>query len=363
MKKQTYTNTLFIVILLFFLYYFYAIARPFLGVFVWAAIAAVTLNPVNRKFRVWFRGRKSLSAFCTLMVFLGGLFAPLMVLVSIIARQAAWVVDKLSTGGIPPELTNFWLHPQTVKIRQLLSITDEALAEAGKKVFRFLAEQSSVLVGTILESLVHFAFMLIVLYYFFKFGEDIVAWFRRILPFKAEQEKRFLTHMSNVVRGTMMGMLVTVLLQGFLAGIGFWILGFPSPLVWAVLTAFAALVPAVGAALIWAPTAVYLFCAGQLTAGIVMALWGIVVLGVVDNVVKPLIIQGKVRLHSAIILFSIMGGIPVFGVAGFVLGPLVVSVAIALLEEVQTIVAVADRKEKTSDAGQEAPGTEAPAAP
>lgn len=333
MKRRLNAHYFFFGLLAFFLYYFYAVAKPFLPIFIWAAIVVVTLYPVYEKILSWTRGRKSLSAFITLVGFVIGLIIPLMVLCSILARQAYILVDNISKNGIPKEIMNFWNHPQVVQVRRTLNITEDSLHEAGKAVFNFLYQQGTILVSTLLQSLFQFALMLIVVYYFFKYGDEIVAWVRELLPFREKQENRFMSRISDVVRATMTGNFITVLLQGFLAGIGFLILGFSSPLVWAVLTAFAALVPAVGAALVWLPTALYLLFAGQTWQGIFLGLWGLVVLGMMDNVIKPLIIQGKIKMHSAVILFSLMGGISAFGIAGFVLGPLIVSLTFALLEQ------------------------------
>jgi predicted PurR-regulated permease PerM len=327
-KRRINAHYFFFGLLAFFLYYFYAVAKPFLPIFIWAAIVVVTLYPVYEKVLKWTKGRKSLSAFITLVGFVIGLIIPLMVLCSILARQA-----YISKNGIPKEIMNFWTHPQVIQIRKTLNITEDSLHEAGKAVFNFLYQQGTILVSTLLQSLLQFALMLIVVYYFFKFGDEIVEWVRELLPFREKQEDRFMSRISDVVRATMTGNFITVLLQGFLAGVGFLILGFSSPLVWAVLTAFAALVPAIGAALIWLPTALYLLFAGQTWQGIFLGLWGLIVLGMMDNVIKPLIIQGKIKLHSAVILFSLMGGISAFGIAGFVLGPLIVSLTFALLEQ------------------------------
>src|SRR5262249_41130194 len=147
-----------------------------------------------------------------------------------------------------------------------------------------------------------------------------------------EQESMFVKRFRGVARATVLGNLATTLTQGTVSTFTFFFLGLPNPLLWGVLIALLSLIPVLGAALIWVPWTIYLFVRGSIGNAVVLLVMQIVVVGSVDNVLRPLFIRGGAKMHTLIVFFSILGAVAYFGITGILFGPLIFAVAIALLE-------------------------------
>jgi predicted PurR-regulated permease PerM len=135
-----------------------------------------------------------------------------------------------------------------------------------------------------------------------------------------------------VTRATVLGNLATALVQGAISGLIFFFLGLPSPVLWGALTALLSLVPMVGTALVWAPWSIYLFAIGSPVKAVIFLVLQILIVGGVDNVLRPMLIEGKVKMHTLLVFFSILGGISYFGILGMFFGPLLFAIAMTLLE-------------------------------
>jgi predicted PurR-regulated permease PerM len=155
---------------------------------------------------------------------------------------------------------------------------------------------------------------------------------RRISPLSDADEHMFVERFRVVTRATVLGNLLTAVAQGILGGLIFLILGLPNPILWGALTALFSLVPVVGTALIWVPWTIYLFTAGSIVRAIIFAVLQIVLVGGADNVLRPLLIEGRVKMHTLVVFFSILGGIGYFGILGMFIGPLVFAIAITFID-------------------------------
>ena len=165
--------------------------------------------------------------------------------------------------------------------------------------------------------------MLYLLYFFIRDGQQMVRMIRNAVPM-AEQHKRLLQlKLRRVVRASVKGNLAVAVTQGALGGLIFWLLGIHSSLFWAVLMMFLSLLPAVGAGIVWAPVAVYFLASGMIWEGVVLALYGVFVIGMVDNVLRPLMVGKDTKMPDFLILISTLGGMAIFGLNGFVIGPLI----------------------------------------
>jgi predicted PurR-regulated permease PerM len=168
------------------------------------------------------------------------------------------------------------------------------------------------------------------LYFFLKNAKDIMRFIRNFFPLPKGRYRQIFQRFDDLSRGMINGQIVVGMIQGFLAWIGFVILGVPSPVLWAVLTAIISVIPLLGAALVWFPIAVYLFITGYIAGdlwwkGIALLAYGSLVISTVDNILKPKIIGDRARIHPLIIFFGILGGIQLFGIPGIILGPLVLT--------------------------------------
>jgi predicted PurR-regulated permease PerM len=146
------------------------------------------------------------------------------------------------------------------------------------------------------------------------------------VPLGGDQKTLLLNRITLVVRATVKGGITVAAVQGMLGGIAFWFLGIPAPLIWALVMAFLSLLPAIGAAIVWAPVALYLLATGSIWQGLFLIGYGVVVIGLVDNLLRPFLVGQSTKLPDYIVLISTLGGIEIFGLQGFVIGPLIAAI-------------------------------------
>jgi predicted PurR-regulated permease PerM len=209
--------------------------------------------------------------------------------------------------------------------------------EVGKALTGFAGTLSGLLVKwstsgvkLVTSAVWQFFLMLFALFYFYKDGAAFLHWMMHLTPLPGSLEREIQEKFREVSESAFLGTFLTAAAQGVLGGVGFLIVGYP-PLVWGVLMAVLSLIPLVGSFLVWGPAAVLLISGGRMGAGIFLVIWGVVVVGLSDNVLRPLLMQGKSQLHPALIFFSLIGGIMAFGPLGILLGPLAIVLVIAML--------------------------------
>jgi predicted PurR-regulated permease PerM len=170
---------------------------------------------------------------------------------------------------------------------------------------------------------------LMMLFFLLRDGDELREALRGISPFTRGQETELIEHLGNTIKASLQAMIVVPLIQGVVAFLGFVVLGVPSPFLWSVMIVFAALIPILGSPLAWIPAALYLFVNVSATKGIVMAVYGVLVISMVDNVVKPIILRGSAQIHTMLGFLSIMGGLLAFGPKGLIVGPVVLSLVLS----------------------------------
>jgi predicted PurR-regulated permease PerM len=190
--------------------------------------------------------------------------------------------------------------------------------------------------GVVVKGAVSFVFGVVItlgiLFFLLKDAPEMTRAARRLLPFGREQNERLLSLTRDIVSASVTSMLAVAVIQGVLGGLTFLLLGVDGAALWGGLMAVLSTLPAVGAALVWAPAAIWLAVSGSLVKGIVLALVGLLVLGNVDNVVRPLLLSGSARMSTLVLVISLLGGVSAFGFIGIVLGPVVAAVLTALVE-------------------------------
>jgi predicted PurR-regulated permease PerM len=182
-----------------------------------------------------------------------------------------------------------------------------------------------------LGSLLGFAITMFLLFFFLRDGDAMLARGRRLIPLDDMRKERLFHQLSGVTRAIVIGTGVTALMQGILIGIGFTIAGLPSPVVFGVLTALLSMLPVGGSAFVWGPAAIWLIIDGRWGFGLFMLVWGLLVSGL-DNVLRPMLISGRARISALAVFIGVLGGIPAFGSIGLIAGPVVLSLALALIE-------------------------------
>lgn len=321
---------------------FFRIIEPFVGPLMWAAFLAFLFHPLHVRFTRRLRNREQLSSFLlTLLVFV--LFiGPLTALSAAFAAQAgdllqfvqSTVADQAKNNvsgldavpGVGPALK--WLDDtvgiNTAQLREWMSAGArnmlQSIASLGGKVFLGA-------IGTVIG----FALMLFVLFFFLRDGEEMWNTLRELIPMAEASKQRLFDHLAAVTRAVVYGSGLTALIQGALVGIAFAIVGLPSPVVFAVITALAALLPFAGSGVVWLPATLVLAAQQRWGAAIFMLVWGALLVSLVDNFIRPLLVSGRAEVGTLTVFIGVLGGISAFGTIGLVIGPVILALIIALL--------------------------------
>jgi predicted PurR-regulated permease PerM len=315
---------------------------PFLGSTTWAAFLAFLLYPLNVRLRRRLRGSSVAAGVLTFL-------APIVILLPLSALSIAFVA-QISTllqqlQGSAAELDikslsdlqqfpwiariNVWLEAHSgISAEQIQSW----LIAGTREVLKRAASVGGGFFLGALGSLVGFAIMLFLLFFFLRDGDGMLARARRLIPLDEIRKERLFRQLGGVTRAIVIGTSVTAIVQGVLVGIGFTIAGLPSPVVFGVVAALLAMLPVGGTALVWGPAAIWLFFDGRWGYGIFLFGWGLLLVGTLDNILRPLLISGRARISALAVFIGVLGGIPAFGAIGLIAGPVVLSLALALIE-------------------------------
>jgi predicted PurR-regulated permease PerM len=340
-QSAFYPRVFALVVSAFLGYALILIFRPFVAAMSWAAFLAFLLYPLNLKVRRRLHGAARAAAMLTVV-------APIVILLPLSAvsiefvSQIALLVQKLEQAGRQLDIKTFSdLQQFPLIARANLWLQTHAGISAGQiqswvisgtqdVLQRAASLSGSFFIGA-LGSLVGFAIMLCLLFFFLRDGDAMVARVRLLIPLDEARKDRLFSRLSDVTRAIVYGTTLTALLQGLLLGIGFAIAGLPSPVVFGVLAALLSMLPVGGAAFVWVPAVGWLFYDGRWGFAIFMIIWGLMLAGL-DNVLRPLLISGRARISALAVFVGVLGGIPAFGAIGIIAGPIVLSLVLALIE-------------------------------
>jgi predicted PurR-regulated permease PerM len=317
------------------------IFSPFLAAMSWAAFLAFLLYPLNLRLRRRLHGKGRAAGLLTLLTPIVILLplsavsiafvAQISVLVQKVEQQARqWDIKTFSDLQSFPLVAraNDWLQSHTgISAAQVQSWVISGSQEV---LHRAASMSGSFFLGAI-GSLVGFAIMICLMFFFLSDGDVMCARARRLIPLDELRKDRLFRQLSDVTRAIVFGTTVTALLQGLLLGIGFAIAGLPAPVVFGVLVALVSMLPVGGATFAWVPATAWLFYDGRWGYGIFMLLWGLMLAGI-DNVLRPMLISGRARISAMAVFVGVLGGVPAFGAIGIIGGPVVLSLVIALIE-------------------------------
>jgi predicted PurR-regulated permease PerM len=314
----------------------YRIVLPFLAEIGWAVVLAICVAPVQ--VRLARRLGPTRSAVVLTLGVLLLLVLPLLFVAQMLVREGAQAVDYVKSNvadrGGPMGL--FHLAWQWLRQHFPFLPDEQELVQQLSERLGALASQAAGHAGRIVKEAVAFLFSLTItlciLFFMLKDAPDMERAVRRMLPFGRERNADLLAIIRDIVSTSVTSTLVIAVIQGFVGGTAFLLLGVPGALLWGCLMAVLAILPAVGAALVWAPAAIWLALSGSLFKGVVLALVGVLVMGNGDNVVRPLMLSGRSRMSTLVLIISLLGGVSAFGFIGVVLGPVVAAVLTGLVE-------------------------------
>ncbi len=332
----------FLLILLAIVLYFVGrILKPFFDSLVWAAIMATLFYPVYRRIERYLHKKELASVLCCALLTVA-IILPVVLLVFLLAGESVKAYSSLGNmvaSGVPARIAAIHNSAAYQKLSEKLGemgVPAPDLGTAAMRVVRtgsrFLVVQSAALVSGFVSFILQLFVMLFGLYYLFLRGPQILHELRALIPLRPEYEERIIQKFTGVVHATFTGSLAVALVQGALGGLGFLIFGISSPLLWGAAMTLVSLVPVVGTALIWGPVVIFYMLTGSVLKGLLMlAVFGVVV-GSVDNILKPILIQRGMEIHTLWVFISVIGGLSVFGFLGIVLGPFLFTILVTLLE-------------------------------
>jgi len=317
---------------------FALILWPFESAILWGTVLAILFMPLERRLVPLLGRSRTAASLATLVIVVVMVIVPLVLLAGALAAEASSVVARVRSGELDPggALRRFVdaLPPWAVGLLDRFGLGDvdamrARLSGSIAGASKFLAAQAISLGQNTLDFLVGLGVMLYLLFFLLRDGEALFARVRAALPLRPDRQRALFEKFAVVVRATVKGNIVIAIVQGALGGTIFWLLGIHAALLWAVLMAFLSLLPAVGAFLVWLPVALYLLAAGPVWKGLVLIAWGVLVIGLVDNLLRPLLVGKDTKMPDYVVLVSTLGGIAVFGLNGFVIGPLIAAMFIA----------------------------------
>lgn len=328
----------FLVLLLLITLAFGWILLPYYGAVFWAVVLAVLFAPLQRRLVLRLGGRGNLTALITLLVALLVAVLPVIVISMMLINDGAVVYKRIESGELDigafvgqaldalpdplqQQLDRFGMgHFEGLRER----IGRGALAGS-----QFLATKAFDIGQGTFQFLIGFFVMLYLLYFFLRDGAELAHMVRGAIPLEASLKRRLQLKFTRVVRATVKGNVVVAVVQGALGGLIFWLLGISSPLLWGVLMALLSLLPAVGCGLVWGPVAIYLLMRGEMVQGVILIAFGVLVIGLVDNILRPILVGKDTRMPDYLVLISTLGGLTLFGLNGFVIGPLIAALFVA----------------------------------
>jgi predicted PurR-regulated permease PerM len=304
--------------------------RGFLQPIFWAIALGIIVYPLQTLLVRRLNGRESWAAVATVVCVVVVVILPLIGLAAAVAQEAAALYQRLSDGGVGFADLYAQAQQRLPSVFALLerfgvdpSRVESQLSEAAVSGSRFVASSAVSIGQGTLRGAVFFFLMLYLLFFFLRDGVRLLDGLVRALPLGDARERHLLARFADVSRATIKGTLVVGIAQGAIGGVAFALLGIGAPVLWGTVMAFVSILPAIGPALVWLPAAIFLIVNGRIGAGIVLIAVGVLVIGLVDNLLRPVLVGRDTRLPDYLILLSTLGGIAGFGLAGIVIGPII----------------------------------------
>ena len=345
---------LFLLAIILVLFYgVYTIYTPFFTVLVFAIFFATIFYPIFRKLKKLFGGRGRIASLATCLFTLLVIAIPLALFGTLLVSEGIDAFNNISTkvqeeGYIQDFFAwedGSFLYDQVQKLAPIVN-TDGfnineinfdfigQISSAAEKMVDVLRSQiNNVLefIKNIIWFIVSFMIFFFALYYFFKDGDMIMKKIMDLSPLPQKHEKLIFKKFKEVSLAMLFGIFFTAIIQGTLAGIGYAVVGLNNPIFWATATALFSLVPLLGTAIIWVPASLILFFGGNHIGGVGLFLWGVLVVGTVDNLIRPYLIEGRAPVHPLLTFMAVFGGILTFGLPGIIYGPIILNLLLAFL--------------------------------
>ena len=312
---------------------------PFFGAVLWGTILAILFTPLYRRLLTIMVQRRTVAALATVAIVLLIVILPLTLIGALLLQEGLSVYERFQSGEL-----DFGRYFQQVLGALPAWVTDlvdrfglmnlgsmqERLSTGLMQGSQFVATKAFNIGQNTFDFIVNVCIVLYLLFFLVRDGDDLARRIRTAIPLHPDQQRELFNRFTTVIRATVKGNVVVAIAQGALGGLAFWFLGVHAPVLWAVVMAFLSLLPAVGSALVWLPVAIYFLVTGATWQGIVLITYGVLVIGLVDNVLRPTLIGKDTKMPDYVVLIATLGGIAIFGLNGFVIGPVIAAMFMAV---------------------------------
>jgi predicted PurR-regulated permease PerM len=349
MTENNVERVFFVTLVLAVTVAFFWLIRGFMQPIFWAVALGIVVYPLHARLVRRLHNRESLAALLSVAAVVVVVILPLIGLGAAVAQEGAALYERLQSDGLGvqdlysrvqrsvPQVTGLMERVGVDPARVGQQVQSAAVAVSGYIAERALSIGQGTLRGTLF-----FFLMLYLLFFFLRDGPRILDALVRALPLGDERERHLLTRFADVSRATIKGTLVVGIVQGAIGGTAFALLGLAAPVLWGTVMALLSILPAIGTALVWLPAAIYLIVSGQVVGGIVLIVVGALVIGSVDNVLRPILVGRDTRMPDYLILLATLGGLAGFGLAGIIIGPTIAAFFLSVWRMVEDEYAAAE---------------------
>ena len=344
--QGTWYKPFLMILLLGSLYLSYLILKPFIHSIILAFLIGSLIVPLQTKVTRKLKGKNTLSAILLILSIAVIVVVPFLFFLSALVSQALDTLHHLNTwiksGNLHKIISHPKIHSIVLHIQALahklgftqfdineISITGP-IVKVTQYIGQFIISNGSAFLSNVVNMVTQIFIMFFIMFYVVRDYDWIIRKIKDLSPLKEEQEDRILERIRSVARSALLGSLITAFAQGIAGGIGLAIVGIPG-IFWGTMMAFTSLVPVVGTALVWIPSCLYLLLLGHWKSSLFLLLWSLLIVGSIDNFLRPLLMRGVGQMSPFFVFLSIMGGIQYFGLLGLIYGPLILGCAIVML--------------------------------
>ena len=339
-RVAAYRRIIAIIIAILGLVLSFMIVRPFIVSIISAAILAYLFYPAYKYFLSYVPKNlrpESIAALLTCLIMVLIIFIPLVGITVVLSGEVADGYNFFQNILRSPSFT-FELPPLVRHYLGDISQFKEPFANLGTQLILWVEK----IITSIPNAVMNIFLTVFSVYFFLKGGQNVMSFIEDFFPLPEGRYKQIFTRFDELSKGMILGQIVVGIIQGILAGLAFFVLGVPNPVLWGVLTAIISTIPMLGAALVWLPVVAYLFMVESLTGNYArtwsLLIFGTFVISTIDNILKPKIIGERARIHPLIILFGIVGGIQLLGIPGLLIGPMILTVFDVTLEILRDVI-------------------------
>ncbi len=324
------------------IYFMGWLLSPFFSIIVLSVVVTGVFYPVYRFVRGKGKIRKSVASLITCVMIFIILFIPIVIFVGSLTQEAYGLLQMARGAVLDDQINDMIRNSQIVEMaNQILSRFDivftgeelnKAISEVGKNVGLFLYQQARTVASNTLSLVINFFLMLLVIFFLLIDGEKLVQFIVDLSPLPADQDEKLIQKFSDMAGAVLIGNGLCGIIQGTAGGIIFWVFGLQSAFLWGVIMSLLAFLPIIGIGVVFIPTAIYLFLKGRMAVSIIFLVFYVLLSGGIEYILKPKLVGNKVKMHTLLVFFSIIGGLKIFGILGIIYGPLIATAFLTLTD-------------------------------